>query len=283
MPLVKIMTDSAADLPMEIVRQYHITVIPMLISFPEKTYADGVDLTPDQFYQMLKTTPRLPVTSQPSPQDFIDAFQPEMEQGTTIISISLSSGLSGTFDSARLASEALDVPCERIHLIDSLGASSGQGLLVLLAARLAAEGRQPEEIVTAVNDARRRLVHVFTLDTMENLVKGGRISKAKGAIGDLLNIKPVLYIGDDGKIDVKDKVRGRKKALRYLTETMYSEVNANAYGLFAVSHANSPNDAEEVAESIRQRFPGSTVVVGEIGATIGTHTGEGCIALFYFR
>ncbi len=280
MPQIKIITDSAADLPTETARKYGIGIVPLLVSFPEKTYADGVDLTPDQFYQKLKRAPRLPVTSQPSPQDFIDAFQPELEKGNTVIAITLSSALSGTYDSARLACDALDESGRRIHLVDSLGASNGEGLLVLLAARMAAEGSGPSDIILAVQEARRRLTHLFTLDTMENLVKGGRIGKAKGTIGDLLNIKPVLYIDDAGKIDLRDKVRGSKKALRYLASAVTE--TAGLYGLFAVSHANRPDEAEELSNNIRQRFPEAEVLIGTIGATIGTHTGEGCLALFYF-
>lgn len=280
---VKIFTDSAADLPAELVAHYDIGVVPLLISHEDHVFADGRDFTHEQFYQLLAESKQLPTTSQPSPQDFVDAFSPYLEQGQQIISINLSSGLSGTVESAILAQANLGSLAEgRLHIIDSLAASVGQGLLVCLAAELANQGKPVSEIISAIGKARRRLLHLFTLDTLDNLVKGGRISRAKATLGDLLNIKPILWLDENGKIDNLEKVRGRKKSLKYLVSKCLAEV-ADSYRYLGISHANSPNEAAALAEELQRALPHVSIVVGNIGATIGTHTGAGCIAVFYFK
>lgn len=281
---VKIFTDSAADLPAELVAHYDIGVVPLLISHEGHVFADGRDFAHEQFYQLLAESKQLPTTSQPSPQDFADAFTPYLEQGQQIISINLSSGLSGTVESAILAHANLGSLAEgRLHIVDSLAASVGQGLLVCLAAELANQGKPIPEIISALGEARRRLFHLFTLDTLENLVKGGRISRAKATLGELLNIKPILWLDENGKIDNLEKVRGRKKSLKYLANKCLAEVDAESYHHLGISHANSPNEAAALAEELQQALPHASIVVGTIGATIGTHTGAGCIAVFYFK
>ncbi|MGI6357871.1 MAG: DegV family protein [Bacillota bacterium] len=283
MSKVKIFTDSAADLPQEMLAKYDIGVVPLLVSFPDRSYADGVDLTSDQFYSLLEQSPQLPVTSQPSPHDFIEAFSPHLEAGRTIVSINLSSALSGTVESAQIAKNSLEDKAANLYLVDSRAASIGEGILVLLAAELAERGRTAPEIVQAVESARQRLVHLFTLDTMENLIKGGRISRAKGTIGNLLNIKPILCLDDQGAIDTLDKVRGRKKSLRYLLDRFAEQAKPRPYPFIGVCHADCPDEAQELVAGLQQLQPDSQVVVGNIGATIGTHTGKGCIAVFYFK
>lgn len=284
MKKVKIFTDSAADLPAAIVERYDIGVVPLLISHGQSVFADGKDLTHQQFYQLLASSQQLPMTSQPSPQNFIDAFIPYLEQDQQIISINLSSGLSGTVESAMLAQAELGaVAAGRLHIIDSLAASVGQGLLVCLAAALAQKQQPAAEIIAAVHQARPALMHLFTLDTMENLVRGGRISRAKATVGELLNIKPILRLDDEGKIDTLDKVRGRKKSIKYLIDKCLAEADREHFPYLGVSHADSPAAAEAIAQALQQAMPEHTIVIGDIGATIGTHTGPGCIAVFYFK
>ncbi len=281
---VKIFTDSAADLPADLIVHYGIGVVPLLISHGDQVFADGQDLTHEQFYQLLVESKQLPTTSQPSPRDFVDAFTPYLEQGQDVISINLSSGLSGTVESAVLAHADLGRLADgRLHIIDSLAASVGQGLLVCLAAELAVQGKPAAEIVAAIGEARRHLYHLFTLETMEYLVKGGRISRAKAALGGLLNIKPILWLDDQGQIDTLDKVRGRKKSLKYLVDKCLAEVDRAGNPYLGISHANCSADAEALAQALQQALPSASIVTGNIGATIGTHTGPGCIAVFCFK
>lgn len=283
MSKIKVFTDSAADLPQTMLERYDIGVVPILISFPERSYADGVDLTTSEFYQLLANSPKLPVTSQPSPHDFVQAFTPYLQSGQTIVTVNLSSGLSGTVESALLAKDSLGDLASQVYVVDSLSASMGEGVLVLLAAHLAEQGKTATEIVQAVQNARQQLMHMFTLDTTENLVKGGRISRAKGTLGDLLNIKPILYLDDAGKIDMLDKARGRKKSLKYLLDSFQAEAKPSGYPYLGISHADCEAEAQEVAAQMQQLFPDIPVVLGTIGAAVGTHTSRGCIAIFYFR
>lgn len=283
MEKIKIFTDSAADLPADLVTRLKIGVVPLTIAHDDRVFADGQDLTNAEFYRLLSEADKLPTTSQPAPQAFIDAFRPHLEQGETIISINLSSGLSGTVASATLAQDSLGELAEgRLHIIDSLAASVGQGLLVRLAAELAAEGRGAEEIVLTVQRARQRLMHLFTLDTMDNLVKGGRISRAQAALGELLTIKPVLWLDAEGKIDTLTKVRGRKKSLKYLLDKYQAEADANSYAYLGVCHANCPAEATALRQEMQKVCPNMQMIMGDIGATIGTHTGPGCVGIFYF-
>ena len=283
MSKVKVFTDSAADLPQEMLERYDIGVVPILVTFPDRSYADGVELSASEFYRLMDDSPKLPITSQPSPHDFVQAFSPFLEASLAIVSVNLSSGLSGTVESALLAKDTLGDKARELHIVDSQAASMGQGALVLLAAYLAEQGRSAKEIVQAVQAARQKLVHLFTLDTMENMVKGGRVSRAKGTLGDLLNIKPILFLDDAGKIDLLDKVRGRKKSLKYLLDSYTSHAKPSGYPYLGISHADSLEEAREVAEQMQTLQPDTPVVIGTIGAAIGTHTGRGCIAIFYFQ
>lgn len=280
---VKVFTDSAADLPREMLERYDISVVPILVTFPERSFADGVDLTAGEFYQLMDNSPKLPITSQPSPLDFVQAFTPFLEAERPIVSINLSSGLSGTVESALLAKDTLGDKGKELHIVDSQAASMGQGTLVLLAAHLAEQGKAANEIVQAVQAARQKLVHLFTLDTMENMVKGGRVSRTKGTLGDLLNIKPILFIDESGKIDLQDKVRGRKKSLKYLLDNYTQNTKPGGYPYIGISHADCLEEAREVAEQMQSLQPDTPVVIGTIGAAVGTHTGRGCIAIFYFK
>ncbi|MGI6344571.1 MAG: DegV family protein [Bacillota bacterium] len=279
---IRIFTDTSADLPQELLDKYHIGVVPMRINMAGTDYTDGVTLAPSEFYDKMEALPSLPTTSQPSPQEFVNAFQPELSAGRTVITINLSSELSGTVDSARWAKEALGAAGDNVYVVDSRSASIGLGILVLMAAEMAEQGHSAPEIVERVNAARQELVHIFTLDHMENLVKGGRISRTAGTLGDFLNIKPILHLDDAGRIVLLDKVRGRKKALNYLVDSLDREAIRDKYRYIGVSHAGCPETGAEIAARLQALLPEAVVVQGEIGATIGTHVGRGCIAIFYF-
>lgn len=280
---VRIFTDSSADLPAELKHRYQIGVVPLSVTFPDSTHKDGIDLSPHEFYAKMEDSPQLPVTSQPSPQDFIEAFRPALEAGQAIVSINISANLSGTLNSALLAREELGELAEgRVFIIDSLSASMGQGLLVVLAAKLAESGKEPRDIVSEIERLRVKLQSLFTLETMTNLVKGGRISPSKAALGNLLNVKPILSFDSEGRIEAKDKARGRKKSLKYLVDSLVERASTGPE-VIAVAHAMSSDEAELVSEEIRGHFPGAEILVGLIGPTIGTHTGKGCMAVFYLK
>lgn len=277
---MKIFTDSTADLPPALAEQLGITVIPMTTTFGQQVYRDGIDLTNREFYQKLSASDILPTTAQQTPAELLEHYEAGSADGSAIIAIHLSSGLSGTVQSALMARKLL--PAGRdVTVIDSLGASMGQGLLAVKAARLASAGVDKNEIVRELENMKKRLHQVFTLDTLKYLQKGGRINRVQAVMGSLLDIKPILHINEEGKIDQLDKVRSRKAALRRLTSLIEENGRELERRTVGISHACCLDDAENLAAQIRNNFGVKDIIIGEVGAVIGTHVGEGCLALFF--
>jgi len=280
MPKVKVITDSTADLPLEVVKRYGIIVLPMVTSFSGIDYRDGVDLKPPEFYKLLADCSELPHTSQHSPQFLAKAYQQALADGSEVIALHLSSGLSGTVQNARLAQEMVNGKT-RLAILDSLSASMGQGLLATRAAELAENGFSLQEIVTEIEMMRQKLCSIFMVDTLKYLLKGGRINKVQATVGSLLDIKPVLHINSEGKIDQLDKVRGRRAALRRLISLIEEQGTDLAGQTVGISHAICQLDAERVRDTFKERFGAKEVIIGEIGAVIGTHVGHGTLAIFF--
>lgn len=277
---VRILCDSCVDLPSTILQQRSIFSIPMTVAFGDKSYKDGVDLTPTEFYQKLRSTTALPSTSQISPAEYSEAFRQALAGADAVVYVGLSSGLSGSMQSANIAA-ALPEFEGRVHVVDSLGASVGLGLMVLRAAELAASGLTASAIAADMESYRARMCHVFTLDTLEYVHRGGRVSKAAAVASRLLDVKPVLHMDMAGKLIPIDRARGRKRSLNRLFEEI-ERLGANPSGArVGISHADAPAEAAELAERFRTQYGAAEVIVGEIGSTIGTHTGPGCISIFF--
>lgn len=276
-----IVTDSTADIPEELVNKYDIHVVPLRLMFGEETFEDGVDISAEVFYKRLVQSEKLPTTSQASPADYIEAYQNLMNMfpDSPIISFHISSGLSGTYQSALLAKSMLDDP-PSIHVVDSKSASYGFGLLVVHAARLAAEGKTAAEILDAVEQVRRQRKLYFLVDTLEYLQKGGRIGKAAAVIGNLLNIKPILSIDEEGIIYAVEKVRGRKKAISRMIERFQADLGGIRNINVAVGHTADPASADPVLEELSRHYNLGEVVLTNIGPVVGTHVGPGTLAVF---
>ncbi|MEC0176304.1 DegV family protein [Paenibacillus favisporus] len=276
-----IVTDSTADIPEEIAKQHDIHVVPLRLMFGEDTFEDGVDISAEVFYKRLVQSEQLPTTSQASPADYMQVYQEIMNEypGSPIISIHISSGLSGTYQSATIAKSMLEGDPD-ITIVDSKSASYGFGLLVVHAARLAAEGKTAEEIVRSVEEVRRQRKLYFLVDTLEYLQKGGRIGKAAAMIGNLLNIKPILSIDEEGIIYAVEKVRGRKKALARILERFREDLGGVQNINVAVGHTADPASAEPVLEDLSRDFRLQEVVLTNIGPVVGTHVGPGTLAVF---
>lgn len=280
----KIITDSANDLPQEILDTYNIKYAPLAITFEDRTFLDGVELSRDEFYHRLVNAKQSPRTSQPTPQSFYDLIKQVLSQGLEAVIITLSSGLSGTHDSARMAkAEFSPEEQQKIHLVDSLSASTGQGLLVYEAAKMAQSGRSGAEITNTIEQMKTRLASVFTVDTFEYLLKGGRVTKVQAFLGTVLDIKPILHLNAEGKIEALEKVRGKRKAVARLLEIMAEKGKDLARQTVGVVHAHVPEEAAKLANSIKERFHVKEVVIGELSASIGSHTGPGCLAVFFYR
>jgi DegV family protein with EDD domain len=264
---VRIVTDSACDLPESICTELGIEVVPLTIRFGDREYVDRKELTTDAFWKELASSSVLPETSAPSVGAFEETFRRLSDDGAdAIVCVNLSAKLSATMQSAQVAAKALDGRTP-VEIIDSRSASMGIGNLVLHAARRARDGASLEEIVGDVQ-ARRDNQHVFAaLDTLEYLRKGGRIGGAQAMLGSMLSIKPIISV-TDGAVEPAGRVRTRSKALRFLVD----QIPAGNVEVISVLHANAP-DLDEFLAMLAPVVPDAEVTVGMIGPVIGVHTG----------
>ncbi len=273
---VAIVTDSTAYLPTPILEKYSIQVIPLVLIWDGETYQDGIDITPAAFYTRLASSDSLPSTSQPSVEAFKDSFQTLLDQGKDVAAILISSGISGTVNSAFQAKTALNT--DRIEVIDSQTAGMATGLQVIAAARTAATGGTLQDVTEIAKQAQSKTDVVFAVDTLEFLHKGGRIGGAKRFLGSMLNIKPILEM-KAGEIDAADQVRTQKRALDRLMEII-EERSADASPLhMAVMHSNVPDQAQALLERIEAHFKPEDLYLAELSPVIGTHVGPGTLAI----
>jgi DegV family protein with EDD domain len=265
---VRIVTDSACDLPEPVCAELDVAVVPLTIRFGEREFVDRKELSVDAFWRELDASSVLPETAAPSVGAFEETFRRLSDEGADgIVCVNLSAKLSATMQSAQVAAKALDgeIP---IEIIDSESASMGIGNLVLHAARRARAGATVDEIVAEVNSRRARQKVFATLDTLEYLRKGGRIGGAQAMLGSVLSIKPVIEVVD-GAVEPAGRVRTRSKALRFLVDQVPAGGNIES---LSVLHANAP-DLDEFLSMLRPLVPDAEVTVGIIGPVIGVHTG----------
>ncbi|MEK4852680.1 DegV family protein [Paenibacillus sp. FSL H7-0756] len=277
-----IVTDSTSDIPPALAEQYGIEVVPLTLMFGEEAFRDNVDMTPEQFYERLPRSPQLPTTSQPSPVEYMNVYRniQEKHPGSSILSFHISSGLSGTYQSAVMAKSMLEEDGEAITVVDSLSASYGFGFMVVEAARLAEQGHAPAEILAKVESLRQSRKLYFLVDTLEYLQKGGRIGKASAILGTLLNIKPILSIDAEGIIYAVEKVRGRKKAVARMIELFKADLPGVNTIHVAVGHTAEPASGEEFLRELAGHFTLKEKVLTNVGPVVGSHVGNGTLAVF---
>ena len=282
----KIITDAACDLTPELIEQLGIIVIPMEVRFGEQSYfsfPDGRDITAHDFYDRLRRGESA-LTSQVKLSEFVEYFTPVLEAGEDILYISFSSGLSGTYNASLLAKDHFaDIyPERRICSVDTLAASLGEGLLVYNAALLQQQGKSMDEIADWVMENRLHLVHLFTVDDLNHLHRGGRCSSLAAFLGTMLNIKPLLHVDDAGFLIPQEKVRTRKKVF----ENMISKMADNAHDLSKqivfISHGDDWAGAQMLADMIKEKLGVERFVINQVCPLIGSHSGPGTIALFFF-
>jgi DegV family protein with EDD domain len=265
-------------------REQGIHVVPLYVMFGEQTYVDGVDLSSDEFYRLLRSSPQLPTTSQPTAEDFVKAYTEVWEsmpagEENAIVSVHASVKMSATVNSARAAAKRL--PEMTIHVIDSESISMGLGLIALAAARAAKEGQSATEIMTLVQELMEKLQVVFTVDTLEYLHKGGRIGGASALIGSLLSIKPILVL-DGGQVEPLEKQRSRRRAVGRVLELVAEGVGDSTCVHAAVLHCDAPDAAQEVIDAVAGQFTCVELFAAETGPTIGTHAGPGTVGVAYY-
>lgn len=272
---VRVVTDSACDLPDDLIERDGIEVVPLTIRFGKEELVDRKELSTDEFWRRLADSNVLPETSAPSAGAFEAAFRRMIADGATgIVCINLSSKLSATMQSAQVAAQAVQADCP-VVVVDSLMVSMGLGSLCLTAARRAADGDSLESIVANVTDRRNRSKLYGALDTLEFLKKGGRVGNARALLGSMLAIKPVLEVRD-GEVEEAGKVRTRSKALRLLVD----RVKQGPFENLAVLHGNAP-DLDELLDLLEPLAPRDEIVVGQIGPVIGTHAGPRVIGVTF--
>lgn len=275
MARIGLVTDSTCDLPVSLVEQYGIEVVPLSVIFGDDNYLDGVTLTTEQFFQMLQTSPHHPRTSQPAPGDFAAVYERMRGQYDQIVSVHLSSDLSGTYQSAQMARDMF--PDMSITLVDTRSASIGLGWTVLLAARAIAAGKSLEEVVAICEQSAREQHILLTVESLEWLHRNGRIGKASALLGGLLSLKPILHV-EDGVVAAYDKVRGKvDKVMNRMLEAMQEFVNVDRPVYLGIVHAERPELAERMAELVASTYQVQEQVITTVGAVIGVNTGPGTL------
>ncbi len=277
---VGVLTDSAADLPEEIVRAHGIQVVPMMVVDGDDVYRDGVDLTAEQFHEMLASQDRLPTTSQPSPASFLEGFKRASADAEQVVAVMVSSGLSGTYRSAEAAaSQEPDLP---IHLADSRGASLLQGLLVLKATELAEMAVPADEIVTELGRIRDQSGLLFTVETFDRLLASGRVSRSQAFFANLLNVKPILSLDHEGKVVPLAKAFGRKRVIMAVLDTMAQEMGRVPERVrFGIIHVGIPGIVPEVREFLVERYGDVEILNAPITPVVATHLGIGAWGIAY--
>ncbi len=276
-----IITDSSCDTPNQYIQEMGIHVLPLSFIIDGKTYhnyPDNREMSPKEFYDQLRNG-SLATTNAVNMNQALEAMEPILKAGTDILVLAFASGLSATCSSFQMAAAELapKYPERKLYVVDTQSATGAQSILLMMAGRLRAQGKSIEEVRDWAETYKMRAHHWVTVNDLFFLKKGGRVSAATAVVGTMLQIKPILYLDKNGKLQTPDKVRGRKGALEYIVDKV-GEYGADLdkYPVF-VSHADSGEEAQWVADEIKKRFGATEVYLNDIGPVIGAHTGPGCV------
>jgi DegV family protein with EDD domain len=276
------MVDSTADLPLEIIEKYNIKVIPLTVHFGDEEFLDKVDITPNEFYNKLKTTGIIPKTSQVTPERFVKAFKRELDKGNKVICITIGSNASGTCQSAYIAKEELNT--EDIIIIDSNMLCMGIGYLAIIVAKMIEKEKSIEDIIEVAKTlSNNKIEQLFCVDTLEYLKKGGRIKGSKAVVAEILNIKPILNV-HDAITQTIGKVRGRKKVIPYYLKHINATMDIEQTDFIVIAHSQDEQFAIDFSKKFQEEFTwNKEIIFSEVGAIIGTHAGPGVLAVFYIK
>jgi DegV family protein with EDD domain len=271
---VKIITDTLSDITFDMAEKLGISVVPLYVRFGEEMYRDRIDISSQDFYRRLVNEPKLPSTTQPTPNDFADVYRKLAQETDEILVIVVSSKLSGTYQSAMQAKEIVKGKC-RIEIIDSLQVAMGMGLIVISAVKAAKEGTNLTKLADMTRKAMSRTHLVAYFDTLKYLAKGGRIGKAQGLLGSVLSVKPILTVRE-GEMAPLTRVRSLTAGLDYLYSVAagYSKIEG-----MAVEHATTPADADKLVERLDKIYPKAQIYRSVISPVIGTYSGPNALAI----
>ncbi len=282
---VKIISDSACDLSEDIIKEYNIEILPIVVIKDDKEYLDKVNIRPEEVYEGMRNG-QVFKTAQIPPTVFIESFESVAINKETAIYIAFSSGLSGTYSTSMAVKESVKEEYKNLDLdiVDTKAASGGFGLIVLKAAQMAKDGKSKEEILKAIELYKENMEHIFTVDNIEYLFRGGRVSKTQAFVGGLLNIKPILNV-EGGNLVPIDKARGRNKAFKAMLDIIEdrsknTDLKKQTIG---ISHGDDLEGALKMKESIKERFGTENFIINIIGAAIGAHSGPATIAIFFLK
>ena len=272
---IRIVIDSTSDIPKEFIEKHNIIMLPLTVNFGEDSYLDKVELNSDEFFDKLTRSDNLPTTSQVTPEKFIEAFNKILQEGDQVLGIFLGSDLSGTYESAYIAKETIGD--DRIHLIDSRSVCLGTFSLIIEAVQLVEQGKDINEIVEILEGLKDKVEVFVVLDTLKYILKGGRLSKTQAIAGTILNIKPILKV-EDSKIEVVDKVRGRSRAIKWIDSWIEkNNIDLSDKHVF-LYHARNEKAVNALKDIVENKYKAKNIIVSEVGAVIGTHTGPGALA-----
>jgi len=281
MSKVKIITDSTVYMPESLLKELSIDVIPLHVIWGDELFRDGIDMTPEEFYRRLPQSKIMPTTSQPSPKEFTELYEKFLSKGNDILSIHISSKLSGTVDSAQQAKQILGV--DNIEVLDSLFTTFGTGFQVIAAARAAAQGASLSECKAVAKKMRAATNIYFIVSTLEFLKRGGRIGGAAAFMGTALDLKPILMV-KEGKIEAFEKIRTMKKAVVRIVDILDQHIGAKRPIYLGISQATAPENAQALKDEIFKRYGKEDFiefVEGGLSPVIGVHAGPGALALSF--
>ena len=281
-----ILTDSSADLSAEMVQQLDVQVLPLSFTIQEKTYhnyPDNRDMDPGHFYSLLRSG-EVATTAAVNVAEYLEVVEPLLQAGQDVLILAFSSGLSATYSSSVIAVEELQkkYPQRKLFTVDTLCASLGQGLLVYLAAQERAKGRSIEEVRDWAEETKLHLCHQFTVDDLHFLKRGGRISATTAVLGSMLQIKPVLHVDNEGHLINIGKARGRHASIQALADKMAATATDPADQVVFISHGDCEQDALYIKQQVMEKIGVKQIYINYIGPVIGSHSGQGTVALFFF-
>lgn len=282
--MLKIITDSATDMPEEIVERFHLHVIPTPVVIDDVDYLDGATIHTEEFYQILDDVSRDIKTYHINPDMFEKAFHPYAEKGDSVLYMCFSTGIAATYNAANLAKQAVleDYPDFDLTIIDSKSASLGFGLIVYKLLLLQEKGADKETLIRAAQFYVEHIHHVFTVSTLKYLIKGGRLSKVKGTAGELLDMKPVLIVDKNGSLQVLKTVRGHKKSIKALLDYMTEHITEPSRQIVGICHGEDPEALAYTRSLLLEAIQPKELVVSTVGCAIGAHTGRGIVGVVFF-
>lgn len=277
---IKVVCDSLSDIPKTLIGEYDIDIVPLTIIIDGNEYRDGIDISINEFYTKLRTEKVVPKTSQATYIQFKEVFDKHIKDGKTILYVGGSSAASGTYQSGIMAKNDIDGD---IYTFDTMNFSYGAGMQVVQAAKMAKEGKNIEDILNQLEIMKDKMDVIFSVDTLEYLQKGGRISSTKAAIGTMLNIKPILEVRD-GLVTNIAQVRGKKNVISKMVELVKERGGANLSDkTIGIGHGDNEDELIKLKEMIQKEINPKDIVILDVGTSIGTHAGPGVMGIFYMK